>query len=301
MTAPLAWAYAIPYERFLDPGAAVAANLNTLRVVSAWRVLLMTRVAVVLFRLHWLPAVVMVLGFGDVILFVALALTPVPLLEIMSGLRNVPPGDNVLAEAHFGSALVAFYAAIVLVPTMLAALARVGASWQLPGKSESTAGAGNARRLAWLAVLIWLPILLFTQREQQLKYQVEHAFRAGRKLEALEMLSAHTPEQYPPGWNPPPCFRQQGEFFQDLLGRNETVLGEQRRQFLRDVLEMNQLISDHPQADWVQRVYRGKLGYVASRYPIFADTYEDKKRLADLVHDIPKSERREFDIPLVDK
>jgi hypothetical protein len=35
LTAPLAWLYAIPYERFLSPGAAVWANLATLGLV-AW-------------------------------------------------------------------------------------------------------------------------------------------------------------------------------------------------------------------------------------------------------------------------
>jgi hypothetical protein len=48
LTAPLAWLYAIPYERFLDPLAATNANLATLALVSAWRVALMVRVAVVL-------------------------------------------------------------------------------------------------------------------------------------------------------------------------------------------------------------------------------------------------------------
>ncbi len=44
MTAPLAWLYAIPYERFLSAPDAMSANLWTLGVVSAWRVFLMVRV-----------------------------------------------------------------------------------------------------------------------------------------------------------------------------------------------------------------------------------------------------------------
>ena len=48
MTAPLAWLYAIPYERFLSPVGATRANLWTLGLVAAWRVLLIIRVLVVL-------------------------------------------------------------------------------------------------------------------------------------------------------------------------------------------------------------------------------------------------------------
>ena len=38
MTAPLAWLYGIPYERFLSPLDAINANLWTLALVSLWRV-----------------------------------------------------------------------------------------------------------------------------------------------------------------------------------------------------------------------------------------------------------------------
>ncbi|MFI5402219.1 MAG: hypothetical protein ACHQ1G_04720, partial [Planctomycetota bacterium] len=48
MTAPMAWLYAVPYERFLSPADAMAANLLTLGLVSVWRVALMVRVLVVL-------------------------------------------------------------------------------------------------------------------------------------------------------------------------------------------------------------------------------------------------------------
>src|SRR5678815_281742 len=50
LTAPMAWLYAIPYERFLSPVQAVEANLWTLAFVSLWRVLLMSRVLAVLYR-----------------------------------------------------------------------------------------------------------------------------------------------------------------------------------------------------------------------------------------------------------
>src|SRR4051812_46517892 len=37
MTAPLAWLYAIPFERFLDPVSAMQANVYVLGLVATWR------------------------------------------------------------------------------------------------------------------------------------------------------------------------------------------------------------------------------------------------------------------------
>src|ERR1700730_9671732 len=48
MTAPLAWLYAIPYERFFTSWGATVANLSTLACVALWRVALMVRVISVL-------------------------------------------------------------------------------------------------------------------------------------------------------------------------------------------------------------------------------------------------------------
>src|SRR5688572_9882644 len=50
MTAPLALLYAIPVERFFDAADATRANLVLLGIVSLWRVLLITRVASVLWQ-----------------------------------------------------------------------------------------------------------------------------------------------------------------------------------------------------------------------------------------------------------
>jgi hypothetical protein len=60
MTAPLAWLYAIPYERFWSEGDAARANLATLGLVAAWRVVLMIRVLQVTMRYQLVAAVLLV-------------------------------------------------------------------------------------------------------------------------------------------------------------------------------------------------------------------------------------------------
>src|SRR5262245_45792999 len=88
MTAPLAWLYAIPYERFLDPLDAVRMNLLTLGVVSLWRVALMIRVTRILFDYKSEEAFFLVLLFADAVALALLWFSPVPVIEIMGGIRS---------------------------------------------------------------------------------------------------------------------------------------------------------------------------------------------------------------------
>src|SRR5688500_10981748 len=67
MTAPLAWLYAIPVERFLDAGDATRANLCLLGIVSLWRVLVITRVASVLWSVAFGAALQPVMLFADTV------------------------------------------------------------------------------------------------------------------------------------------------------------------------------------------------------------------------------------------
>jgi hypothetical protein len=87
MTAPLAWLYAIPYERFLTPLGATEANLWTLGVVAAWRVGLMVRVASVLMNTGLASAFFFVILLADVEAMVALFLMPMPVIQFMGGIR----------------------------------------------------------------------------------------------------------------------------------------------------------------------------------------------------------------------
>ena len=57
MTAPLAWAYAVPYERLLSPWQATAFNLATLALVALWRVVLMVRVVKVVLNYSWAASI----------------------------------------------------------------------------------------------------------------------------------------------------------------------------------------------------------------------------------------------------
>ncbi len=86
MTAPLAWLYGIPYERFLSPLGATNANLRTLALVSIWRVALLVRVVSVVFDLPVRAAFALVMLVADVAALAALYLVPLPVIHLMGGI-----------------------------------------------------------------------------------------------------------------------------------------------------------------------------------------------------------------------
>ena len=96
MTAPLAWLYAIPFERFLSPADATTANLTLLGIVAVWRVTLMVRSVQVLLDTRWFAALVPVMLFSDVLAMIALYLMPAPLFLIMGGVRLSESEDILL-------------------------------------------------------------------------------------------------------------------------------------------------------------------------------------------------------------
>jgi hypothetical protein len=217
MTAPLAWLYAIPYERLLGPVAAVHANLGTLALVSVWRVALMVRVGIVLFGLSPWAAFFRVLAFADTVALIAIFFLPFRIIEIMGGMR-VSEAERAVRSA---AAWVAFLGGVSLLVWWLNAFSAVNrSSWALSRTEEAAADgdpSGSASRpaepvrwplriLALVSLAIWIPILPRTQREQQVRCRVESAFREGRFHDALAEMSAHQIADFPPQWQPPPHF-----------------------------------------------------------------------------------------------
>lgn len=208
MTAPLAWLYAIPVERFLDAGDSARANLSLLGIVALWRVLLMSRVVSVVYRCSEMAAFFVVMLFGDSVALVVLWLTPLPVFNIMGGIH--------LSEAE----------ATILFTSLMVKIVG-GVSWPVWfGGTVFYSLIFEERREAWRDVdfgsahpppvskgtwmlgagslLVWTVILPSTQPEQYHRRQAEIDLRAGRVREAVTMLSSLTRADLPPHWDPPP-------------------------------------------------------------------------------------------------
>lgn len=202
MSAPMAWLYGIPYERWFTPVEAVQANLNTLTAVSIWRVALMTRVLSVIFGAQWLPTLFLVLLFSDVAIVIGAFASPKPLIDFMGGMQHSPE-DEMLSSTNF---LTMFYG-IVSLPVWL-----VGGIWAMAvmrGRwNVAHAEWGRAPRwllgLALFALAAWIIPMTRTQIEQRNRWEADTLLRAGKINDALTMMSSKGRGEFPPIWDPAP-------------------------------------------------------------------------------------------------
>ncbi len=203
-TAPLAWLYAIPWERLATPLNAVRLNLLTLGLVSLWRVALMVRVLRILAGCGLMTATALVLSVSCLVVFAAGAAVPVPLGLIMAGVRG-PPEDVLRGLAVLNATLLAscLFPIFAIVATI--AIIRSG-----PATPPFAAGRGervstSVWACALASVAVWAAVLPVTQPPQQLRSRVEEHVEHERFAEATAMLAANSRSDFPPHWQPPPA------------------------------------------------------------------------------------------------
>jgi len=210
-TAPLAWIYAIPVERFMTPGNATRANFLFLAIVSVWRVSLMTRVISVLWNMNPVAAFWTVMLFADSVAIAAVNLVPHPVFDVMGGVR-LSERELFIQEAILVISVGAYLSWLV----GLLGTAMVASGEHFPEKREpqqprpdelampSRSPSPGLWGTAIASVLIWAPILPFTQPEQINRRIVESQLRHGQIAEAIAFLSRHSRQGFPPLWDPPP-------------------------------------------------------------------------------------------------
>ena len=238
MTAPMAWLYAIPYERWMSPVDAITFNLWTLAVVAIWRVVLMIRVVCVVYGFRLLSSTALMLLFADIVLFAFVAMAPKPVIDVMGGIRH-SERDALIANITFTT-----LALSVLAGPVVFVCASIAASLSRPKFAELTDVATGKlpRGLLWLAigsVLAFTPLLILSQPEQMNRRSAERMLKSGQVAEALALMSAEGQDAFPPQWDPPP-----------QIGFRET---EPSLADIRDAI-----LADPP-ADWVTAIYVGKI------------------------------------------
>jgi hypothetical protein len=205
MTAPLAWLYGIPYERFLNEVDAANANVWTLEFVSIWRVLLMSRVYAVLVGSSFLSVFSKLGTFALALVYIALIYARMPLVDWMGGVR-VPPSVEPVASAYLFVTFFGFFGLVVGALVVLGSLFVATPEWTLDGFQKVEPG--EVGRDVWATVLMVIVIfgasLPMAQREQRLRYEVETDYKSGKIDEALAILATHTRGEFPPQWTPPP-------------------------------------------------------------------------------------------------
>jgi hypothetical protein len=237
-TAPLAWLYALPVERVLPVGEAVAANLWLLGIVSAWRVILMSRVVQVVWRCHGLAALHVVGCFATGIVAAVLRFTPLPLFSIMGGIE-LGPGEELLAGVTFVVMLASLLSApwwLAMVAVILLLRRRPDGPWTPDPRfaSGTRAVAPSAWCLAFALVAIGLLLLPFTQPEQWRRHTVERALGLGDVSGAITEMSRHARDDYPPLWDPPPRTAY-GDATPPLQALVVALAADERPAWVRDV------------------------------------------------------------------
>lgn len=207
LMAPMAWLYAIPYERFLSERAALEANLWTLGVVSVWRVLLITRCVALLYRFRFWEAIWPVMLFAASVALVVLRFSPIPIVDIMGGVRKTD-GEQLLTSVALSVGILAALSSFVwFLGTAVVCFLRLP---PLPHWERRQGWQARPRmpRLLWwtgvVAIAIGCLLLPWTQPPQYRRHQAEQLLRSGQIEAALAYMSSVHEEDFPTNWTPPP-------------------------------------------------------------------------------------------------
>lgn len=237
MTAPMAWLYAIPYERFMSPVDAIGVNLWTLALVAAWRVALITRVISVIYGVRAAPVFFIVMLFADAVVFAVVTMVPTPVIDVMGGIRHTDR-DALIAGATFNLMILSVLTAPIWIIGSLIAIGWLKPDWRVPRREASSPR--PLLILATVSVLAFVPVMVFTQPEQANRRRAESMLLSGDVAAAFDFMSERSASDFPPQWNPPPKLGYR---------EREPELTEVRR-----VME-----ADWP-AEWVAAIYLEKTG-----------------------------------------
>lgn len=238
MTAPMAWLYAIPYERWTSPVDAIKLNLWTLAIVALWRVVLMVRVIQVIYGIKGIFAFFLVMIFSDAVVFTVITTVPTPVIDVMGGIRQ-SERDALLASVTFSVTILSILTAPVWIIGALVSIGMLRPNWpSLPNTSIQAKPIGLLA-IAVVSILAFIPLLVIAQPEQLKKHKTEQLFMKGDIDDALALMSQYEPSDYPPHWNPPP-----------RIGYRESVPSLDH---VRDAMTKNW------PADWVAKVYLEKI------------------------------------------
>ena len=204
----MAWLYAIPVERFLTPVQTVGVNLSLLGIVSLWRVLLMTRIVSVIFSRSIGASFFVVMLFADSVVLFLGGCAPVPILNVMSGIR-LTESEVLMRDVTFSVVCLAFLTWLLWFFGAFVASLRIYRGAQCCWEKTLTAEqASSIARPLWAVALtslvIWAAILPFTQTEQRNRWFVEHELQSGYIESAIKYMSQREQGDFPPHWDPPP-------------------------------------------------------------------------------------------------
>jgi len=218
MTAPMAWIYAIPFERMLPVKEAAANNFLLLGLVSLGRVLLLSRVLSVLQGGAFVRSLFRVLLAASVEAWGVTIFSRnfgMAIMRGMAGMRNAPEEDLAV-----GLAKTIVFLGWILIPLFGLAVFATKAMSRVEIRPIPNPTIGlPAGRIVGMAALCWVGIAVGPQMEQQKYHRHEKLTRTEGYGAALDYLSSLRREELPPQrrlrpspyeyeawWEYPKCF-----------------------------------------------------------------------------------------------
>jgi hypothetical protein len=119
MTAPLAWLYALPVERWTSVENAIDLNIAFLAIVAIWRVSLYARYLRVGWRFDWLATIVCTfLPLVAIVTSLTLFNLEHAVFSIMGGLQREGASERVIDETYKVVVEITFFAWCALLPLL---------------------------------------------------------------------------------------------------------------------------------------------------------------------------------------
>lgn len=195
LTAPIAWLYAIPVERFLDPVAAAQANVTLLTIVAAWRVVLMARILQVACQWRFGRALSWVLAAASAEMFALGFFGDAfgrALMAGMGGMR-MSPAEDVITTA-FANAMLFAVPVFVLSAAVALGYGTRGNVRPLPERLQGT--------VPWLALaaaaILWAAIAIRPQLQVENNAKLDRLVAAGHFDQAVAFLDSRNPGDFSP-------------------------------------------------------------------------------------------------------
>ncbi|MGZ8939023.1 MAG: hypothetical protein ACXW32_07420 [Limisphaerales bacterium] len=231
MTAPVAWLYGIPVERFMDARGAMVANLWLLGVVSVWRVVLLSRVMMVIYRVEFARALGWVLlgASVEVVFVLFFRVLGEGIMRGMGGMRNSPEQDLLI-----GALNTVFMTCLIAAPILLIAMVAL----KFPEKAR-LAELPKSLKVPWIVLTLaaagWLAAAVVPQQELATEFRYRSYLEEGKFREALAYLNTLEPRDWPPAksFRPDPY---EGEVWNWLPGLLAEVTGREKRWVQRKLL-----------------------------------------------------------------
>lgn len=194
MTAPLAWLYGFPIERFASPLLSAKFNFAVLILVSLWRLILMARVISVLFNYHPIHGFVLITIPASLEMCIGSIQKQFSIVGIMGGMR-LSPADEFLSLA---SSIVTL-TSIVLFLTCLFGLVFCPEKTPIPwvARSQKT----TITKVTWITsitvIALWLMMAITPQKQLTTRHQFRQLISRDDYQEATTFLQPLTRANFP--------------------------------------------------------------------------------------------------------